>query len=144
MKSAPLPDRGYGRHYQYLRQLSLPLPLPEQQHEIVAEIEKQFSRLDEAVANLKRVKANLKRYKAAASARPPWKVASFRQKPRSRTAKVAATKLALSFWSARSAIGGMKGVAVARSLNRPDRLSLTCLNYRSVGSGLRQRKCATE
>ena len=33
--------------------------------EIVAEIEKQFSRLDEAVANLQRVKANLKRYKAA-------------------------------------------------------------------------------
>jgi len=37
----------------------------EQQKAIVAEIEKQFSRLDEAVANLKRVKANLKRYKAA-------------------------------------------------------------------------------
>ncbi|MBU0663399.1 MAG: restriction endonuclease subunit S [Proteobacteria bacterium] len=37
----------------------------EQQKRIVAEIEKQFSRLDEAVANLKRVKANLKRYKAA-------------------------------------------------------------------------------
>ena len=36
-----------------------------QQDGIVAEIEKQFSRLDEAVANLKRVKANLKRYKAA-------------------------------------------------------------------------------
>jgi type I restriction enzyme S subunit len=35
------------------------------QHEIVAEIEKQFSRLDEAVANLQRVKANLKRYKAS-------------------------------------------------------------------------------
>lgn len=32
---------------------------------IVAEVEKQFSRLDEAVASLKRVKANLKRYKAA-------------------------------------------------------------------------------
>jgi len=31
----------------------------------VAEIEKQFSRLDEAVAGLKRVKANIKRYKAA-------------------------------------------------------------------------------
>jgi len=65
MKSAPLPDRGYGRHYQYLRQLSLPLPSPKQQDEIVAEIEEQFSRLDEAVVNLKRVKANLKRYKAA-------------------------------------------------------------------------------
>jgi type I restriction enzyme S subunit len=65
MKSAPLPDRGYGRHYQYLRLLSLPLPSPKQQDEIVAELEKQFSRLDQAVANLKRAKANLKRYKAA-------------------------------------------------------------------------------
>ncbi|MBK9130135.1 MAG: restriction endonuclease subunit S [Gammaproteobacteria bacterium] len=37
----------------------------DQQKRIVAEIEKQFSRLDEGVANLKRVKANLKRYKAA-------------------------------------------------------------------------------
>ena len=40
-------------------------PPLDQQKTIVAEIEKQFSRLDEAVANLKRVKANLKRYKAA-------------------------------------------------------------------------------
>ena len=38
---------------------------PDEQHHIVSEIEKQFSRLDEAVANLKRVKVNLKRYKAA-------------------------------------------------------------------------------
>ena len=65
MKSARLPDRGYGRHYQYLRQLSVPVPPPAWQDEIVAEIEKQFSRLDEAVANLKRAKAKLKRYKAA-------------------------------------------------------------------------------
>ena len=36
-----------------------------EQHTTVAEIEKQFSRLDEAVANLQRVKANLMRYKAA-------------------------------------------------------------------------------
>ncbi len=36
-----------------------------QQDDIVAEIEKQFSRLDEAVASLKRIKANLKRYKAS-------------------------------------------------------------------------------
>jgi type I restriction enzyme S subunit len=36
-----------------------------EQLEIVAELEKQFSRLDEAVANLQRVKANLKRYKAS-------------------------------------------------------------------------------
>ena len=47
----------------------LPLPIAltsrDQQNSIVAEIEKHFSRLDDAVANLKRVKANLKRYKAA-------------------------------------------------------------------------------
>ena len=44
-----------------------PFPIAPVEHQtrIVAEIEKQFSRLDEAVANLKRVKANLKRYKAA-------------------------------------------------------------------------------
>jgi type I restriction enzyme S subunit len=43
----------------------IPLPSLEEQQEVVAELEKQFSRLDEAVANLQRVKANLKRYKAA-------------------------------------------------------------------------------
>lgn len=44
-----------------------PVPIAplDEQRDIVAEIEKQFSRLDEAVANLKRVKANLKRYKAS-------------------------------------------------------------------------------
>lgn len=41
------------------------IPELDQQRLIVAEFEKQFSRLDEAVASLKRVKANLKRYKAA-------------------------------------------------------------------------------
>lgn len=47
---------------------SMPIVVPEtedQQKRIVAEIEKQFSHLDEAVADLRRVKANLKRYKAA-------------------------------------------------------------------------------
>ncbi|WP_437557543.1 restriction endonuclease subunit S [Acidithiobacillus sulfuriphilus] len=48
-----------------LRDYPFPLAPLDQQKRIVAEIEKQFSRLDEAVANLKRVKANLKRYKAA-------------------------------------------------------------------------------
>ncbi len=48
-----------------LAQVPIPVAPLDQQKRIVAEIEKQFSRLDEAVANLKRVKANLKRYKAA-------------------------------------------------------------------------------
>lgn len=46
-------------------QSELAKPTLDEQRDIVAEIEKQFSRLDEAVANLKRVKANLKRYKAS-------------------------------------------------------------------------------
>ncbi|WP_321371742.1 restriction endonuclease subunit S [uncultured Desulfuromusa sp.] len=48
-----------------VKEIRLPIAPLEQQKRIVAEIEKQFSRLDEAVTNLKRVKANLKRYKAA-------------------------------------------------------------------------------
>jgi type I restriction enzyme S subunit len=44
-----------------------PLPLPplDEQREIVAEIEKQLTRLDAGVAALRRVQANLKRYRAA-------------------------------------------------------------------------------
>lgn len=48
-----------------LEEIMVPLAPPDQQKRIVAEIEKQFSRLEEGVNNLKRVKANLKRYKAA-------------------------------------------------------------------------------
>ena len=48
-----------------LRELPVLLaPLPEQ-HRIVAEIEKQFTRLDASVAALKRVRGNLKRYRAS-------------------------------------------------------------------------------
>jgi type I restriction enzyme, S subunit len=48
-----------------IESFTFPLAPLSEQKGIVAEIEKQFSRLDEAVANLKRVKANLKRYKTA-------------------------------------------------------------------------------
>lgn len=47
------------------KKLPIPIAPENEQKRIVAEIEKQFSRLDEAVENLKRVKANLKRYKAS-------------------------------------------------------------------------------
>jgi type I restriction enzyme S subunit len=49
----------------FLEAASIPVPLFQDQQRIVAEIEKQFSRLDEAVASLKRTKDNLRRYKAA-------------------------------------------------------------------------------
>ncbi len=48
-----------------LATLELIIPSLDEQEQIVFEIETQFSRLDEAVANLQRVKANLKRYKAS-------------------------------------------------------------------------------
>lgn len=64
LRSLQIPSRGYSRHFQFLRKFHL-LHAPEvQQQRIVAEIEKQFSRLDEAVASLKRTKAKFKRYKA--------------------------------------------------------------------------------
>ena len=54
-----------GIRLEQLRSLPFPLAPLKEQKLIVTEIEKQFSRLDEAVANLKRVKASLKRYKAS-------------------------------------------------------------------------------
>jgi len=50
---------------QWLEQQTIPLPEPDEQRKIVAEIEKQFTRLEAGVAALRRVQANLKRYRAA-------------------------------------------------------------------------------
>ena len=49
----------------YLEQQLIPLPSLPEQRRIVAEIEKQFTRLEAGVAALRRVRANLKRYRAA-------------------------------------------------------------------------------
>jgi type I restriction enzyme, S subunit len=49
-----------------IEDIPLPLPPRHEQEEIVAELEKQFSRLDEAVANLKRVRGSLSRFQASA------------------------------------------------------------------------------
>lgn len=49
----------------HIRNIDIPLaPLPEQER-IVAEIEKQFTRLDKAVTGLERLQANLDRYRAS-------------------------------------------------------------------------------
>ena len=48
-----------------IRGYELHVPPLEEQRRVLDDIEMQFSRLDEAVANLQRVKANLKRYKAS-------------------------------------------------------------------------------
>ena len=48
-----------------LKALSIPVPPLPEQRRIVAEIEKQFTRLEAGVAALRRVQVNLKRYRAA-------------------------------------------------------------------------------
>ena len=48
-----------------LAEIDFVLPPLDEQHRIVAEIEKQFTRLDAGVASLKRVKAALKRYRTS-------------------------------------------------------------------------------
>ena len=49
----------------HVRALRVPVPPLPEQRRIVAEIEKQFTRLEAGVAALRRVQANLKRYRAA-------------------------------------------------------------------------------
>jgi len=51
--------------FDQIAQYRVPVPPLPEQRRIVAEIEKQFTRLEAAVAALKRVQANLKRYRAA-------------------------------------------------------------------------------
>jgi type I restriction enzyme S subunit len=48
-----------------IRDTEIPLPPLDEQQRIVAEIEKQFTRVDAGVTALRRVQANLKRYRAA-------------------------------------------------------------------------------
>jgi type I restriction enzyme S subunit len=69
--------------FDQLAPFEIPLPDLDEQRRIVAEIEKQFSRLDEAVANLKRVKANLKRQAAAVLSAAVSGLLSGRAQPRS-------------------------------------------------------------
>ncbi|MCX6877234.1 MAG: hypothetical protein NTW21_26000 [Verrucomicrobia bacterium] len=59
------PDKGYARHYQHLKSAKLFVPPLPEQRRIVAELEKQFTRLEAGMAALRRVQANLKRYHAA-------------------------------------------------------------------------------
>ena len=49
----------------HVRSLRVPIPPLNEQQQIVAEVEKQFTRLEAGVAGLRRVQANLKRYRAA-------------------------------------------------------------------------------
>lgn len=64
-QSIKLPDRGYSRHFSFLRKSKFPLaPLIEQQL-IIAKIEELFSELDSGIASLKTAREQLKIYRQA-------------------------------------------------------------------------------
>jgi len=64
-KSLRLPDRGYSRHYSFLKKCSFPLPPFKEQKRIVAKIEELFSELDNGIAALKTAREQLKVYRQA-------------------------------------------------------------------------------
>ena len=59
------PDKGYSRHFQYVKKSNIVFPSLSIQEEIVSAIETQFSRLDEVVENLRSVKRKLGVYRKA-------------------------------------------------------------------------------
>ena len=60
-----LPDRGYSRHYAFLKKSKIPLAPQNEQHRIVTKIEELFSELDKGVESLKTVHEQLKVYRQA-------------------------------------------------------------------------------
>ncbi len=58
-----LPNKGYARHFQYLKESYLPVPPPEQQKRIVVKIEQLFSHIDAGIEGLKKAKQLLKQYR---------------------------------------------------------------------------------
>ena len=60
-----IPDRGYSRHFQFVRKAQVPLPPQAEQRRIVAEIEDQLPRLESAIASLRRAKANISRLRTS-------------------------------------------------------------------------------
>jgi hypothetical protein len=65
-----LPDKGYARHFQYLKESYLPVPPLEQQKRIVAKIEELFSHIDAGIAASKKPN-NYSNNTANQSSKPP-------------------------------------------------------------------------
>jgi type I restriction enzyme S subunit len=60
-----IPDRGYARHFQFLRKSVVPVPPLVEQRAIVAKIEELFSELDKGIEQLQTVKQQLNQYRQA-------------------------------------------------------------------------------
>ncbi|MEZ5016632.1 MAG: restriction endonuclease subunit S [Flavipsychrobacter sp.] len=58
-----IPDKGYARHFQFLKKADFPTPSPKIQEAIVAKIETLFSELDNGIAQLKTAQQQLDTYR---------------------------------------------------------------------------------
>lgn len=63
IQGTPLPDRGYGRHFQYLRSAILPVPPFAEQQRIADKLDTVLSRVDASRDRLARVASLLKRFR---------------------------------------------------------------------------------
>jgi len=64
-KALQLPDRGYSRHFSFLKKCKFPLSPKDEQRDIVAKIETLFSELDKGIESLKTARQQLKAYRQA-------------------------------------------------------------------------------
>ena len=65
LRALKFEDRGYSRHFQFLRKSLLPLPPVTEQNRIADTLDELFSDLDAGVAALTRVREKLKLYRAS-------------------------------------------------------------------------------
>ncbi len=63
IRAIKLPDKGYARHYQYLRNSTLPLPPLSEQKRIADKLDTVLARVDACSERLNRVPLTLKRFK---------------------------------------------------------------------------------
>lgn len=57
----PLPNKGYSRHFKYLKQVQVPVPNPFEQERIVQKIESCFEKIDATEHNLNKVESMLEK-----------------------------------------------------------------------------------
>ena len=128
---------------QRFAEMPFPLPPLPEQRRIVAEIEKQFTRLEAGMAALRRVQANLKRYraavlKAACEGRLVPTEAEL-QKAEARSPK-RATKPAKLCSPASSPDAAKTGRAVANTRNPPPSTQRSYFRCRQAGRGRRSTR----